>query len=139
MGSKKKTGKSQHYHGNSHENSKLSRSTNSVEALMDEAFSSGYQKACDLLALALHDPEVMGKDIFGEQRIVKVYTGMLKQDEKYWEAWTARKEADVAQEHLDDALREVFNRKYKDQVVPFSERHNLIFIPGYKRARKGWK
>lgn len=139
MGSKKKTGKNQHYHGNSHENSKLKRSTNAVESLMDEAFESGYQKACDLLALALHDPEVMGKDVFGECRIVKVYNGMRKHDDEYWEAWTARKEADVKQEHLDDELRAIFKRVYKDQVVPFNMRHNLIFIPGYDRARKGWK
>lgn len=139
MGSKKKTGKKQHYHGNSHENSKLVRTTNSVDALMQEAFDSGYQKACDLLALALHDPEVMRHDVFGERRIVRVYDGMRKYDDEYWEAWTARKEADVKQEHLDDALQAIFVRAYKDQVVPFNVRHNLVFIPDYSRARKGWK
>lgn len=139
MGSKKKTGRNQHYHGNHQETNKLKRSTNAVDALMQEAFDSGYQKACDLLALALSDPDIMGAYVMDEQGVVGVYDGMRKYDDKYWQAWTAKVEADVQQEHLDAELREVFCDKFKDQVVPFNERHNLIFIPGYSKARKGWK
>lgn len=139
MGSKKNAGKNQHYHGNRRERSMISRSTNSVDALMQEAFDSGYQRACDLLALTLHDPEVMGKDILGERRIVRVYDGMRKHDDEYWQAWTAKKEADYKQDKLDRELRAIFARVYKDRVVPFNVRYNLVLIPGYAKARKGWK
>lgn len=135
MGGKKKQAR---YHGNSHENSVLSRSTANVNDLMQEAFKSGYQKACDLLALALSDPDVMGAWIMDERGVVDVYNGMRKYDDEYWQAWTARVEADIKQDHLDAALREVFCKVYKDQVVPFNVRHNLIFIPGYNKPRKDW-
>ena len=110
-----------------------------MKALMQEAFDSGYQKACDLLALALHDPEVMGSDTYGEQRIVKVYEGMRKYNDEYWEAWTIRKEADYKQDKLDRELRAIFARKYADRIVPFNVRHSLVWVPGYSKARKGWK
>lgn len=138
MGGKKRGRKPQRYHGNSHNGSYIVRTTNAVDDLMQEAFLSGYQKACDMLALALHDPEVMGKEIFGERRVVKVYEGMAKHEAKYHGAWNVGREADYLQDCLDRELRAVFAKHYADQVVPFNQRHNLVFIPGYNKPRKDW-
>jgi hypothetical protein len=139
MGNSKKGNKPQRYHNNSHNSSYIVRTTGAVDDLMQEAFLSGYQKACDMLALTLHDPEVMGTNgVFGERRIVKVYEGMAKYDLKYRGAWKTGKEADYLQDSLDRELRAVFAKYYADQVVPFNQRHNLVFIPGYSKPRKGW-
>ena len=71
---------------------------------------------------------------FGRERIDKVMAGILHYDKLFEKAYTLDKEADVAQEKLDDALREV----YGDEFIPFSERQPDVLQPKYNKSRKGW-
>lgn len=104
------------------------------QALIDAGVQCGKQQMVDYLTLVLRDPDYVGKDIFGRERIEKVIAGLYHYEKKYQNAYTKHKEADVAQEHLDDELREVWG----DDLVPFAERQPDVMQHKYDKAKKGW-
>lgn len=77
------------------------------------------QQMFDMMCLALHDPEVMGKyRTIGAEQLKRIHDGMYKYEKMYHEAWTFTQESDYLQDKLDAALREIFG-----EVVPFNERY----------------
>lgn len=95
-------------------------------------WSIGWQQAMDFVAVALNDPDVMGKGVMGGERIDKVlhYAQQLQGDYKL--AFKPKDpEADVWQERLDALQRRI----YKDKFQPFEERY-----PDLRKIRyvKGW-
>ena len=91
------------------------------------------QQMYDMMCLALHDPEVMGKDTFGAERLKKVHKAMYEYERKYHEAWTNTEESDYYQEKLDAALREIFVN-----IDTFYERYPMVKKWNYfKRSKKG--
>lgn len=44
-------------------------------AFFNAGLESGRQQIIDMLCLVLHDPEIMGKDTFGRDRLLKVIKG----------------------------------------------------------------
>lgn len=127
-------------HGNRQAGGYTARLNSGVDYLIQRAFLQGYVKACDLLALALHDPEVLGRGgTMGADRIMKVYEGMDKYALKYNGAWDTGKEADYLQDKLDAELLAIFGRKYSDQFSPFKVRHDLVDQLDYNKPHKEWK
>lgn len=104
------------------------------QALIEAGVQCGKQQMVDYLTLTLRNSDYVGKDIFGRERIEKVIAGLYHYENKYKNAYTKHKEADVAQDHLDDELREVWG----DELVPFAERQPDIIQLNYNKARKGW-
>ena len=45
-------------------------------ACFDADLEMGRQQIIDMLALVLHDGEIMGKDTFGHERLMKVIVGI---------------------------------------------------------------
>lgn len=77
------------------------------------------QQMFDMLCLALHDPEVMGKGhTIGAERLKRIHNAMYEYEKKYHEAWVHTPESDFYQEKLDAALREIFGI-----INPFNERY----------------
>ena len=105
------------------------------QALVDAGVASGKQRMVDYMTIALRDPAIVGKDIWGRGRIDKLFAELEALDKEYAEAYTTGKEADHLQDKLDRKLREV----YGDDLVPFSVRQPDIMQPGYEKSRKGWK
>lgn len=76
------------------------------------------QKLFDMLCLVLHDPEVMGKDTFGAERLRKLHKALSEAEERWKEAWLHTQESDWYQEKLDAQLKEIFG-----EIVPFDKRY----------------
>ena len=94
----------------------------------------GFQQAMDFVAMALNDPDVMGKSVMSGQRLDKILRYAQKLQVDYKLAFMPKDpEADVWQEKLDDAQRKI----YKDKFQPFYERYPEIRDCDYsaKRAR----
>lgn len=92
------------------------------------------QQMFDMMCLVLHDPEIMGKDTFGANRLLKVRKAMYELEKQYHEAWVHTEESDYKQEKLDAALREIFG----DDLDPFQERYPLTKEWDYfKPTKKG--
>lgn len=95
----------------------------------------GMQMACDMISLALHDPEVMKKDTFAESRLRPVMDAALKKREQFAPAWGGGPEADYYQEKMDIALADAYG-----EIDPFEERYpyckeNQYWPKGYKGGR----
>lgn len=116
------------------ENGYLKKKQEREQALLDIGVTCGKQQMVDYLTCVLRNPLYVGKDIFGRDRIDRIMVGLLTYDKKYEKAYTKDVEADVAQEHLDNELRQV----YGDELVPFKERQPDVVQMNYSKARKGW-
>lgn len=107
------------------------------QGFLDVGMDTGFQKCWDLLQIVLHDPEVMGKDTFGNERIKKIYWAMKELERDLGIAWlpTTEKEADVKQRNLDALLGEIWG----DELSTFYERYPHIRKADYTKGHKGWR
>ena len=63
-------------------------------AFFEAGLQSGRQQIIDMVSLVLRDPDIMGKDIFGKDRLLKVVKGIGKYIDKYQPAWEKNDETD---------------------------------------------
>ena len=57
-----------------------------------------------MVSLVLRDPDIMGKDTFGKDRLLKVVKGVNEYIDTYEKAWMKDDETDYYRTKLDDAL-----------------------------------
>lgn len=93
------------------------------------------QQMFDMLCLALHDPEVMGKGhTIGKSKLKKIHDAMFELESKYHDAWLFKPESDYLQEKLDANLREIFGI-----IEPFQKRYPLCkqwnYMKPYKKGK----
>ena len=113
----------------------LARQAATQRAYFDAGLRSGRQQILDMVSLVLRDPDIMGKDTFGKDRIVKLYDALKKEVDFYHVCFTDDKEADYFQEKMDAELREIWG----DELQPFYERYPYIKKFDYSKARKNWR
>lgn len=95
---------------------------------------SGRQQILDMVSLVLRDPEIMGKDIFGKDRLLKVVQGVGDYLDKYDLAWQKHDETDYYRAKLDAALAEAYGEKLHDSFLTRYE-----FAPEYDYTKGKWK
>lgn len=100
----------------------------------DAGLRSGRQQIIDMVSLVLRDSEIMGKDTFGKDRLLKVVKGIGEYIDRYQPAWQKTDESDYYQTKLDDALAEAYGEKLHDS---FYSRYEVA--PKYDYNRGRWK
>ena len=95
---------------------------------------SGRQQILDCVSLVLRDPEIMGKDIFGKDRLLKVVKGVGKYIDLYQKAWEKDDETDYYRAKLDAALAEAYGEGLHDS---FLQRYE--FSPEFDYNKRKWK
>jgi hypothetical protein len=105
-----------------------------IAAGFDAGLDSGRQQIMDMVSLVLRDPEIMGKDIFGKDRLIKVVKGVHTYIDKYELAWKKHDETDHVQKQLDENLAKAYGEKLKDS---FHERYP--YAPEYDYKKGKWK
>ena len=95
---------------------------------------SGRQQIIDCVSLVLRDPEIMGKDIFGKDRLLKVVNGIGKYIDLYQKAWEKDDETDYYREKLDAALVEAYGQELHDSFLVRYE-----FAPEFDYNRWRWR
>ena len=95
---------------------------------------SGRQQILDLLSIALRDPEIVGKDIFGKNRLIKVVNGIGNYIDMYQPAWEKTDETDYYRAKLDAALAEAYGEGLHDT---FSKRYEYCCDYDYVKGK--WK
>ena len=118
-------------------NALLQRQEMVNQKMLEVGMDTGFQKAWDLLQIALRDPKVMGKDTFGKERIKKIFLAMKDLERELGKAWspTQYNDADVKQRDLDALLGEIWG----DELCPFHERYPNIKQPDYPKGNKRWR
>ena len=89
------------------------------------------QQFFDYMCIVLNDPKIMGKDVFGAKRLIKVQEAIKKLDKEFSEAWCGGQESDWYQEKLDVALKRIFGK-----IAPFRERYPYLKEWDYNRTIK---
>lgn len=95
---------------------------------------TGRQVILDMMVLTLRDPEIMGKDIFGKDRLLKVVEGIKKYMDVFDQAFQATDETDYWRSKLDAALADAFGEGMHDT---FLKRYEFAREYDYMRGR--WK
>ena len=104
------------------------------KACFDAGLQCGRQQIIDMVSLVLRDTEIMGKDTFGKDRLIKVVTGIKNYIDKYNLAWQKDDETDYYRAKLDDALAEAYGDSLHDS---FHTRYE--FAPEYDYTKGKWK
>lgn len=105
-----------------------------IQAGFDAGLPSGRQQILDMMSLVLRDPDIMGKDIFGKERLMKVVKGIGEYIDKYQPAWEKSDETDYYRAKLDAALAEAYGDELHDSFLKRYE-----FAPEYDYTRGKWK
>lgn len=103
--------------------------------LMATGIRMGRQQMCDMITLALRDPETMGKDVFGAKRILAVLRKTANLLDEFDTAFQKSDEADWYQDKLDARLREAYGDEI--QFDDFYRRYDFLKRFDYKTKR--WK
>lgn len=104
------------------------------QACFQAGIQSGRQQILDMLSLVLRDPSIMGKDVFGKERLLKIVKGVGEYIDKYQDAWQKTDETDYYRAKLDAALAEAYGPDLHDS---FLERYD--FAPEYDYNKGRWK
>ena len=115
-------------------NDYLARQKNMQQTYFDAGLQMGRQQILDMMTLVLRDPSIMGKDIFGKDRLLKVVKGIGDCIDKYEPAWQKNDESDYYQKKLDDALAEAYGDELHDS---FHKRYE--YAPEFDYGKGRWK
>lgn len=95
---------------------------------------AGRQQIIDMVVLVLRDQEIMGKDTFGKDRLLKIVKGIGDYIDKFQPAWEKSDETDYYRTKLDAALAEAFGDGMQDT---FSKRYESA--PDFDYQKGKWK
>lgn len=104
------------------------------KAHFDAGVQSGRQQIIDCVSLVLRDPDIMGKDIFGKDRLLKVVKGVGKYIDIYQKAWEKDDETDYCRSKLDAALADAYGDGLHDSFLVRYE-----FAPEFDYKKGKWK
>lgn len=115
-------------------NAYLNKQKATQRAFLEVGLQCGRQQILDMMSLVLRDPNIMGKDTFGKDRLLKVVNGVNEYIDKYQPAWEKTDETDYYQKKLDDALAEAYGEALHDS---FHQRYE--YAPKYDYVKGKWK
>ena len=115
-------------------NDYLARKAIENKAYFEAGLQSGRQQILDLVSLVLRDPAIMGKDIFGKERLLKIVKGVGDYIDLYQQAWEKTDETDYYRAKLDAALAEAYGERLHDS---FLQRYE--FAPEFDYVKGRWK
>ena len=93
----------------------------------------GRQQIIDMMCLVLNNPKVMKKDTFGRDRLNTVIQAILKEIDKWSDAWQKKDESDALQAGLDAALAQILG--VEELEYPFHKRYEYSHEFDYKNNR----
>lgn len=103
-------------------------------ACFDAGLQCGRQQIIDMMSLVLRDADIMGKDTFGKDRLLKVVKGIGEYIDKYQKAWEKDDETDYYRAKLDDALVQAYGDGLHDS---FLKRYDVA--PEFDYVKGKWK
>ena len=115
-------------------NAFLEKQKATQRAYFEAGLQSGRQQILDMMSLVLRDSDIMGKDTFGKDRLLKVVKGIGEYIDYYQPAWEKSDDTDYYQKKLDDALAEAYGDGLADS---FYQRYT--YAPEFDYMKGKWK
>ena len=103
-------------------------------AYFEAGLQSGRQQILDMMSIVLRDSEIMKKDTFGSERLLKVVKAIGEKIDYYQPAWEKSDDTDYYQKKMDDALAEAYGDGLADS---FYQRYQ--FAPEFDYMKGKWK
>ena len=104
------------------------------KAFFDAGLQCGRQQILDMVSIVLRDPDIMGKDIFGKDRLLKVVKGVDDYISYFQKAWEKHDETDYWRDKLDKALADAYGDGMYDSFLTRYE-----YAPEYDYTKGKWK
>lgn len=104
------------------------------QAYFDAGLQMGRQQILDMMCIVLNDPDIMGKDTLGKDRLLRVVKGIGDYIDVYEKAWQKDDEADYYQTKLDAELARIYGKGMHDT---FHTRYEYCKEFDYKKGK--WK
>lgn len=115
-------------------NNYLTKQRATQQGFFVAGLQTGRQQIIDMLSLSLRDPEIMGKDTFGKDRLLKVIKGIDDYLGTFQKAFERDDETDYYRAKLDDALVRAYGEELHDSFLKRYE-----FFPEYDYSKGKWK
>lgn len=115
-------------------NGYLERQRIERQAYFDAGMQMGRQQILDMMCVALRDTEIMRKDTFGKDRLLKVVKGIEHYMDVFDQAFQSTEETDYWRAKLDEALVDAFGKGMHDT---FMERYE--FAPEFDYFTGKWR
>ena len=112
----------------------LARQRAIQSAFFDAGLKSGRQQIIDMVSLVLRDPDIMGKDVFGKDRLLKMVNGIGAYIDKFQSAWEKNDDTDYYRAKLDAALAEAYGEGMHNT---FLQRYDSA--PEFDYVKGKWK
>lgn len=84
------------------------------QTYFDAGLQMGRQQILDMLCITLNDPDIMGKDTFGKDRLLKVVKGVGEYIDVFQKAWERDDETDYYRVKLDEHLAKIYGEGMMD-------------------------
>lgn len=81
------------------------------QAFLTAGLQMGRQQILDMMLIVLNDPEIMGKDTFGRDRLLKVVKGIGDYIDVFQKAWERDDETDYYRSKLDSMLEKICGKE----------------------------
>lgn len=107
-----------------------------MQAVYNAGEDIGIQRMWDYFTIALRDPEIMGKNTFGQERLKRLYEKLKEISIYFAPAFQDCAEADYYQEILDRNIREAWS---EEDFHDFKDRYPALKQFKYDKPRKKWK
>ena len=112
----------------------LAKQAETNRAFFTAGLQSGRQQIIDMMSLVLNDPDVMGKNTFGKDRLLKVVNGIGEYIDTYQKAWEKDDETDYYRAKMDEALAKIYGEGMHDTFLKRYE-----YAPEYCYKTGRWK
>lgn len=107
-------------------------------AVQERCFTAGLQhgrqQILDMMSIVLNDPDIMGKDTFGKDRLLKVIKGVGDYIDVFQKAWERDDETDYYRAKMDELLTKAYGTELVDT---FDKRYEYCCDYDYVKGR--WK
>ena len=104
------------------------------QAYFDAGLQMGRQQILDMMCVVLNDPDIMGKDVFGKNRLLKVVKGVGEYIDVFQKAWEKDDETDYYRAKLDAHLAKIYGEGMHDT---FGKRYEYCCDYDYVKCK--WK
>jgi hypothetical protein len=112
----------------------LERQRIANQTYFDAGLQMGRQQIIDMMCIVLNDPNIMGKDTFGKDRLLKVVKGVGDYIDVFQKAWERDDETDYYRDKLDRWLANIYGEAMHDT---FSKRYEYCCDYDYVKGK--WK
>lgn len=112
----------------------LERQRIELQAYFDAGLQMGRQQILDMMSIVLNDPDIMGKDTFGKDRLLKVVKGIGEYIDVFQKAWERDNETDYYRDKLDRWLARIYGEGLHDT---FTKRYEYCTEFNYKTGKWG--